>query len=191
MVTVKPINKIAVHYICTHLREIDKREIYPLFFFDDPEHLTAATMWAIEHGKGRIIWANGLPAALIGVHPEANGPSCWRVFAFGTDNWKSAAYLCMRELRKLAREVIRETGAMRMHCDSIEEHTEAHSWIERMGGEVESVMPHYGKNGETYRRYVWLRDRSAFMSDPNWKEYAACAEAEETKSNHLSHTLAR
>lgn len=171
MVTVKPVNQVALYHICRNLRECDAQEIYPLCHHDNPLILAQQTMWACNAGQGKLIWVNGIPAAVCGVHPEFSGHMNYRVFAFGTDDWKAAAYPVMRELRKIAREVIKEHGTMRMQADSSEHHTEAHAWMERMNGKRESVMPHYGKNGETYYRYVWLRDDVSWMNSPEWAPY--------------------
>jgi hypothetical protein len=122
-------------------------------------------------GRGGIVWADGLPVALYGVHKEFGTSVHYRVFAFGTDDWKKGAYVVMRELRKLVREVIDEEGTMRMQADSHEDHTEAHQWMEKMGGKRESIMRHYGKNGETYYRYVWLRDEAHLRLDDTWSPW--------------------
>ena len=171
MVTVKPINKVSLYYVCSNLREIDQREIYPLLSHDNPLILAHQTLHCVHEGRGVCIWVDGMPAAICGVHPEI-GHMTYRVFAFGTDKWKSAAFLVMRELRKIAREVIKEHGTMRMHADSLADHTEAHRWMERMNGVRESEMPFYGKNGETYYRYRWLRNDVRWMNSPAWQPYA-------------------
>ncbi len=171
MVTVKPANQVALYHICRNLRECDAQEIYPLCHHENPMILAQQTMWACNAGMGNIVWVDGLPTAVCGVHPEFSGHMNYRVFAFGTDDWKAAAYPVMRELRKIAREVIREHGTMRMQADSSEHHTEAHAWMERMNGKRESIMRHYGKNGETYYRYVWLRDDVSWMNSPEWAPY--------------------
>ncbi len=191
MVTIKPPNKVAVYHICNHLREVDAKEIYPLCYHDSPMLLAEQTYQAMKHGRGHVIWADGIPTAIIGVHPEHGGKACYRVFAFGTDDWKKAVYACMRELRRMVRDVIREDGTMRMHADSHEDHKEAHAWMKRMGGRCESVMRHYGKNGETYHRFVWLRDEIKWANDPNWqpftKDLDICAEEEAQKWSPWNH----
>lgn len=171
MVTVKPPNKVAVYHICRNMREIDAKEIYPLCWHESPLLLAEQTFQAMKLGKGKVIWVDGIPTAIIGVHPEHGGKACYRVFAFGTDDWKKAVFVCMRELRKMTREVIQAHGTMRMHADSSEHHNEAHAWMQRMNGKLESVMPYYGKNGETYHRYVWLRDDPSWKDQPGWKPF--------------------
>lgn len=169
--SVKPVNRVALYHICANMRDVDKREIYPLLPHDNPLLLAHQTMHACNMGRAKCIWVNGIPAAVCGVHPEF-GHMAYRVFAFGTDQWKSAAFLVMRELRKIARSVIKDHGTMRMHADSHADHEEAHKWMERMNGKCESVMPYYGKNGETYHRYVWLRDDVEWMNSPEWQPYS-------------------
>lgn len=191
--TIKPPNKVAIYYICRNMREIDAKEIYPLHYHNNPLILAEETYHAMTLGKGLVIWADGLPAAIIGVHPEHGGKSCYRVFAFGTDDWKKAVFVCMRELRKMTREVIQEHGTMRMHADSHEDHKEAHEWMKRMNGKLESVMPYYGKNGETYHRYVWFRDDPSWKNQPGWQPFIEdidiCAEAAAQAWNPWNHTV--
>lgn len=150
-------NLFSILHICQRLRQVDADEIYPLLPFDSSSMLAKCTLEQMDRGYGSVIWWDGKPSALIGVHP-LHGKACWQVFAFGTDDWKSCAIEIMRESRRLIANALNAyPEAMRLQCDSSIDHTEAHGWLERMGAYVESKMPYYGKDGNTYLRYVWIR----------------------------------
>ena len=188
-VNVKPHTPGALLHICAAMRDVDRKEIYPTFPSENINVLVAATDMALNHGRGGIVWADGVPVAVFGAHPEPLGcykSACWRAFAFGTDRWKSAVYVVMRELRALVRDVIRDQGTMRLHCVTHEENTGAHKWIEALGGRIEARHPYYGRNGDNYLTYVWLRDEQKWLDDENWKEYSACADQNQAqnRSNH-------
>lgn len=176
-ITVKPANEIVIYQICALMREEDKEEIYPTFPADSPGAVAFATNQAIQYGRGGVVWVEGAPVAVFGAHPEPFGcydSKCWRAFAFGTDEFKSAVYVIMREMHKLIRDVIRTQGTMRLHAYSHENHTTAHKWIEALGGRREGEpLRHFGKNGDTYHCYVWLRDEQKWLEHENWKGYAA------------------
>lgn len=177
-VSVKPPTPMSVYNVCANMREIDRREILPLYPDDSAETAAKITYYVLKQGRGGVVWVDGREAAIFGAHPEPAGcysSQCWRALAFGTDRWKGAAYQVIREMHKLVRDVILEQGTVRLHCTTIEENVEAHKWIVALGGRVEARHPHLGRNGENYLTYVWLRQEQKWVENENWREYAEIA----------------
>jgi hypothetical protein len=51
---------------------------------------------------------------------------------------------------------LRKLGVHRVECHSLDSHTDAHRWMRALGGHVEAPAPKFGKNGETFFRFVRL-----------------------------------
>lgn len=156
-------NIYALTHICANLRADDKTEIYPLLPYDSHTLLTDATWRACEAGEALIIWCDGVPCAVVGLHP-VHGKACWQVFAFGTDDWDQAIFCIMRSIRQCIRKVCdKYPEAIRMQADSHELHTSGHAFISALKGVKEAEMPYYGRDGATYYRYRWLRNAECFQ----------------------------
>lgn len=52
----------------------------------------------------------------------------------------------------------RKSGAHRIECVSIDGHVETHRWIETLGLKHEAALRGYGKNGETFHQFAWVKE---------------------------------
>jgi len=160
------LNPVDVRYIVDRMRERDRQELFALRWDDSAEDLAEAVMsW------GEFSWVAGLgnePIAAIGatlIHPGN-----WQVWAFGTDRWPEIALSLTRHVRRVMTPALLESGMLRSECKTLDIHTNAHRWLEVLGAEKESENPNYGRNGETFFTYVWLRDK--LLSTINTKQTA-------------------
>src|SRR5262245_14069344 len=101
-----------------NIRAADREEIFALLDHDCPYRFgwEAFTLFR-NRGRARIAWHNGRPAACIGLTEVR--PTVWEVSMFGTDQFKSVAFACMR----WARDTIAELAGppfrgRRLQCDS-------------------------------------------------------------------------
>lgn len=152
----KEIDLPSLEYICLNMREVDKREVYNVVDHDNPIMLAYQAHYiGCTKGRGRIAWVNGKPAAFIAFTEDR--PSVWTVSMFGTDDFKAAAFACMRWCRETAANLIETRGGRRLQCDSHIEHTEAHKFLITLGAVKEGPpMKHFGKDGSDFQRFVWI-----------------------------------
>lgn len=145
-----------LEYICLHMRERDKEEIFGILPHDSPIRLAwEAYHMILNMGRGRIAWHNGKPAAMAAF--TENWPGVWQIWSFGTDDYKAAAFPLVRWFRKEANEILSVCKGHRLQCESICGYEEAHKMIEAFGGRAEGPpMTGYGKTGRDYQRFVWL-----------------------------------
>ena len=147
----------SLHYICFRLREADKAEIFGIMEHDCPYRFgwEAYTVFR-NKGRSRIAWYRGKPAACIALLEIR--PTVWEVASFGTEDYKAVAL----EMARWARNNIAELSAppfngRRLQCDSRDGHEEAHKYLLALGARKEGEpMLHYGKDGSTYYRFVWV-----------------------------------
>lgn len=123
-------------------------EMQPAAFAD---FLTSAPgfKWCIYH--------EGRPAALIGAMPLHR--RLWSLFGMGTDDWIKVWRLVTLVARRDMMRAVAEAGAWRAECLSPASHVETHRWLRALGASHEVAMPQYGKDGEDYTLFAWLKER--------------------------------
>lgn len=157
MVTVRPLDLVHAHAITDAMRTVDVVEIFGLRH-DAPDaagrlRLAQETSYAASLGMGWAFLVDDVPAALLGAHEM--WPGAWSVWAYGTDQWLTAALAVTRvSYFEMRPELIRR-GCRFAEALSHETHVEAHAWMMRFGARVEAKHHGYGRDGSTYFRFVW------------------------------------
>lgn len=150
---VSKINYDDVLHIATHMRLADRDEIFATRFDDRAEALALS---ATAVGGIAVTFGKDEPIAAIGAY-EA-WPHFWTVWMFATDRFKEVSLTTTRFVKRVIIPALEKAEYRRAECHSHSEHFEAHAWLEYLGARRESVCPLYGRNGETFYRYVWLKE---------------------------------
>jgi hypothetical protein len=166
--TLTDIDLQSVCFICDHLREQDKREIFATLPHDNTYRLGWEAYHQIRNmGRGRIAWHKGRPVAL-GAFTE-DWPTNWQVIMFGTDEFKAGAFELLKWFRREAADILTTQKANRLYCNSHIDHVEAHKMIMALGAEPEGPpMRGFGKDGSTFQRFVWFPDTNAAVLRPDY-----------------------
>lgn len=151
-ITGVPITSDNALYVCAHMRDRDREEIFATRWHDDPHLLAQEIMrWA---GPMCVCWMRGgTPIALQGALPL--WPGVWSVWAFGTDEWRAAIPTMTRHARTFVIPALLGAGFHRAEARAMKDHTDSRRWIEALGGKLEVELPGYGKHGEDFVCYVW------------------------------------
>lgn len=145
------INDGDLLYVARNMREWDKREIYATRATDDPN----AIVDTILHLGGKFAWLAGAEKPIAAFGAFCLWPGAWTVWCFGTDDFGQIGKDLTRFLVRRIMPALAEQGAHRAECRSIEGHTEAHEWLERMGAVREATLLDFGRNRETFHVYAW------------------------------------
>ena len=142
-----------ISYVCENMRQSSHDEIFGVHSgspMDFARYLDAAPgfKWVGYHA--------GRPAALIGAIHSHGG--VWGLFGFGTDDWHHIWRQVTRTARKDMMQAVIEAGAHRAHCATRADHVETHRWLRALGAVREEPLPQYGRAGEDYIMFVWLKD---------------------------------
>jgi hypothetical protein len=167
MVSLTDITLMDVEYICLHMRERDKQEIFGL----RPHNSEIRLAWEAYHhilncGRGRIAWHKGKPAALAAF--TESWPGVWDVWMAGTEDFEAAAIPLLRWFRKEANEILSVCNGHRLQCDSRADYESAHKMIEAFGGQREAVLRKLGKDGSDYIRFVWFNGENDAVLKPHF-----------------------
>lgn len=156
MVEIRPGTLRDVSYIAAHMREQDWREVHASCPTDDKAE-AGILCHLSSQGWSYTAWLHGEPVCAFGFSPSML-PWLWSAWAFGTDKMKRAIPTVTRFGRStIARQLI-EAGAQRCEIRSIADHDLAHRWLQGLGAHRECDLPGYGRNGETFVLYAWLKE---------------------------------
>lgn len=155
---------VSTEYICLHMRDCDKREIFALRPHDSPIQLAWEAYHIVKNqGRGRIAWHKQKPAAFAAFSEV--WPGRWQAWAFGTEHFTAAAVPLLRWFRNEAREILTVCKAHRLDCDSIVDHYEAHKMLRAMGAKEDGPpMRKFGKGGEDFQRFVWINGETDVLN---------------------------
>lgn len=144
-----------VLYIMRNLRDLDRQEASATSFTDAPEEWAARLM-----GAGPFSWAfyyNGTPAAIVGAMPRWTG--VWNAFCLGTADFPHVAFSATKHVRRFMLPAILATPEFRRgDAFALAEYREAHRWLRSLGAKYEAALENWGKNGETFYSFVWMRE---------------------------------
>jgi hypothetical protein len=76
---------------------------------------------------------------------------------FSTDRFPEFAHPLTRFIVKRLFPQYRERGVHRIECVSIDGYAEVHRWIEALGLKREAIMPKYGRDGQTFVQFAWVK----------------------------------
>lgn len=140
------------------MRAEDLREIACLWQNWDTRLLGICALETSVPGMVWSIWHDGQPAAAYGFsRAAAFDPDHWQAWAFGTDRFRRCVPQMTRHLNAI-RPIV-ERDCRRLQVITHDEHDIAHRWIESFGGKREGVLRSYGRSGEDFFLYSWVRDR--------------------------------
>ena len=153
--------------IARNMRKMDQEEILPLMFSGSAENLAAGTIAA--GGISTVALFGEQPVAVFGA--KERRPRFWNVFRFATEQWPRVALAVTKNILRVIRPQMIESGAVRADCWSIDGHTDAHRWLELLGAVREATLADYGPTRKSYHCYSWTlsrleREENVFFPQP-------------------------
>jgi len=140
-------------YIAANLRPDDKREVDCQFDRWSPAMLAALTL----RDHAYVVDIDGNPEAAFGAQ-RIGRDSLWQAWSWGTRRmWR-----CVPAITDFVREImlpdIVEQGAWRCEARAMAANTGAHRWLKRMGAVERCALPRWGRGGEDFLLFDWIRD---------------------------------
>jgi len=141
--------------VARNMRERDFQEISALRYDDDRNEMAYNITNQISEFETVYVVGDTEPVAIVSYLPVR--PGVWNLGMFATDRFKSVGlYLTKRIIRDIIPALDR-AKAHRVEAFSIEGYDEVHSWLDFLGLEEECTLGGYGKNGEDFKVFSWVR----------------------------------
>lgn len=154
---ISPLDEADVHYVVSHMREIDREEIFATQWGHDLRRITRACMQASENSW---VFSHGRPIAVAG--GAEMHPGCWQVFMLATDDFRQISTGLTKFLKRAMIPRLTQVGARRAQCLSMAGHTEAHQWLELLGFKRTAVLEQYGREGQDFYLFSWRRGSDVY-----------------------------
>ncbi|POF29605.1 hypothetical protein [Roseibium marinum] len=143
-------------FIAANMRVEDFREIACLWKDWNTRALGLCALETAIPGMVWSIWYDGQPAAAYGFsRASAFDPEHWQAWAFGTPRFRRCVPMMTRHITSLRPQIVRE--CRRLQVITLVDHDIAHGWIEALGAKREGRLRSYGRGGEDFYVYAWVR----------------------------------
>lgn len=144
-----------VFYVAKNMRERDFEEISALKYTDERDELAYQIANATADFETVYVIGDTEPVVIFSYIPVR--PGVWNLGMFATDKFKSVSlYLTKRIIRDIIPALDR-AKAHRVEAFSIEGYEEIHRWLRFLGLKEECTLSRYGKNGENFKVFSWVR----------------------------------
>lgn len=147
--------KQDVYEAALHMRDSDYREFSALSWAHDRETLARDLAGRPSPSRPIVARMNDRPVA-VGDVLEIR-PNVLTLYFFATDDFPRIALQLTRFLRYRLLGPLMLT-AHRVEAASMVGHDTAHRWIRFLGLSEEAVLRGYGKNGEDFVQFAWVKD---------------------------------
>ena len=138
------------------MRAEDFAEVGCLWKTWSTQALGRVAMETAVDGMVWSVWYEGQPAAAYGFSYAAPfDPDHWQAWAFGTKHFKRCVPMMTRHLQAIRPTV--EKHCRRCQVVTYVNHDISHGWLEALGAEREGMLRSYGRNGENFYVYSWVR----------------------------------
>lgn len=147
----------SVLHVVLNMRQSDEREFIAVSHAHDRRSLSHILLDKYEsHPDVICAWNDDEPVA-VGAMLETR-PNVATLMFFATDKFETIAKPLTRFIRQRLFVRCKNVGVHRIECASIAGYPEAHRWIRALGLQEEAVMRGYGRNGETFHQFAWVKD---------------------------------
>jgi hypothetical protein len=147
----------AVREVAENMRPRDREEFMAVSPFETHGQLVDAVVerYALHQDAYVFRTDDGRPVGVAGM--IRHRPNVITLLFFATEQLAEIGSDLTRFVRKVLFPKYRELGVHRIECASIEGYAETHRWLEVLGLQQEAVMPGYGRGGETYIQFAWVK----------------------------------
>jgi hypothetical protein len=158
-----------LRYILEHLSDIDRIELEATAW--DNRRIADALVSRIMDGAMVAMIAKGdRPITACGLVPLS--PTVAVAFAFSTPEYRRAIIPVTRFIRGFGTAFAIKTAIRRIEFRALAARPDVGRWVRLLGAKPEATLSCFGKNGEDFILYRWLRDEyaqsgfSARQADP-------------------------
>ncbi len=141
-------------FILSNLRPLDRLEVAATSFSEDPMR-QAKFLQHMGDFQWTAYWGD-TPVATVGAIDR--WPGCWNMWCVATEDMPRVVLSVTRHMMRTMLPAMTELGMRRCDSQALADYETTHRWLEFMGARRESTLENWGKNGETFVSYVWLRD---------------------------------
>ena len=159
-----------VFHVAKNMRERDYEEISCLTFTKNREEL--AGYLAKSYAQHQNVYAVGTtkdgPIAILAY--ILLRPGVWSLGLFATDKFQKVGRFLTKTIIRDIIPALDSANAHRVEAHSIEGYSEIHRWLEFLGLRREAMIEGYGKNGENFIPFAYVRSETQAPGTIQWRK---------------------
>lgn len=153
-------------HVSVNMRERDYEEISALRYSNSRGELVEAlssslkgfpTVYCVGDESGPVVIVAYIPTR----------PGVWNLGMFATDAIKNVGLFLTKTIIRDIIPALDRANAHRVEAFSIDGYTEVHNWLRFLGLKEECTLSKYGKNGEDFKVFSYVR---ASNSSVKWRK---------------------
>jgi hypothetical protein len=154
---VREATPLDIETVIPLMRAADAREVYAGRFVDDPVALAEELVEGARYCIALLALCadDGEPVAIIGA--RLKWPNVASILMVATDRWGEIAFAATRWVKRVAIPVYIAPNCHRAQCEAWIGNHDTRAWLGMLGFETEGRLAGYGRNGEHFIQYAWLR----------------------------------
>jgi len=150
----------SVYNVALNMRQRDYEEIVALTFCENRRELAEqlARTWT-EH-KTTIVCGTKEHGAIAAFTYIPMRKGVWNLGLFATDNFQKIHLSLTKLIINSIIPILDKAKAHRVEAQSINGYEVVHNWLKFLGLNEESVLKSYGRNGEDFINFAWVRGKN-------------------------------
>lgn len=163
---IKPANIRDVSWIAANLRDADKDEVFcQVKAGTRPEWIAAASL--SSSSGAWVAHYKGFPTVAFGFGEVSAGVLLG--WAYGREGAERCIPAITRWVYREMVPIWEHDGINRIEVRTIETHTQAHRWLEAAGATFVCELERWGRNGERFLLYEWVRGEVPREAYERWQ----------------------
>jgi len=158
-----------IYHVAMEMRQRDYEEILCVTWAEDREELAEYMMFALKEHEN--VYAFGIgeePVGIVSYIPLR--PGVWHLGLFATDKFQKVGSFLTRCVIRDIIPALDRGKAHRVEAQSIVGYDEVHRWLEFIGLKKESDLPGFGRNGENFVNFTYVRKPGAKPGSLKWRK---------------------
>lgn len=158
----------ALYDIALHMRERDFEECSALSFAETRHELAEEIARSWSRSETTLICGTEELGGIAAFTYMPLRRGVWNMGLIATDKFDKIHLSLTRLIIKSIIPVLDNAGAHRVEAQSIAGYSSVHNWLKFLGLEEESVIKGYGKNGEDFVNFAYVRPPQSQPGTVKW-----------------------
>ncbi len=154
---IEPASHTQITDVGLRMRERDRREFAAVSEADTRTEIVESLLRRYAMDRSAICASLDGEAVAVGAIVMAR-PNVGSLCFFATDDFNRVAAGLTKWIRRDLFPRYQQAGVHRIECISIDGYEQTHRWIELLGLKREAVLKGFGKSGETFHQFAWVRE---------------------------------
>ena len=150
----------SIYNVALNMRQKDYEEIVALSFCESRKELADQLSRSWAGHKTTIVCGTKEHGAIAAFTYIPMRKGVWSLGLFATNNFQKIHLSLTKLIINSIIPILDKAKAHRVEAQSIDGYEAVHNWLKFLGLNEESVLKSYGRNGEDFINFAWVRGKN-------------------------------